>query len=65
MPKPSTRNDSTSEAGSVASAEIEGLVQNACQKAVEVLKAELINMFSDRLLHPECNPLNSVAYGYF
>jgi len=47
MPKPSTRNDSTSEAPKVVSADvIEGMVNDACQKAMEVLKAELTNMFS-------------------
>ena len=53
MPKPPTRSDSTSTNTSseamvgVTTAEIESLVKGACQKAMEVLKTELLNMFSD------------------
>jgi len=53
MPKPPTRSDSTSTDTSseamvgVTTAEIESLVKGACQKAMEVLKTELLNMFSD------------------
>lgn len=54
MPKPPTRSDSTgtdttSEAMvGVTTAEIDSLVKGACQKAMEVLKTELLNMFSDQ-----------------
>lgn len=53
MPKPPTRSDSTGTDTTsetmvgVTTAEIESLVKGACQKAMEVLKTELLNMFSD------------------
>jgi len=59
MPKPSTRydsaTDSTSEAPvGVAMADVEIIVKSACQKAVEVLKTELLNMFSEINARLEC-----------
>jgi len=53
MPKPPTRSDSTGTDTSsetmvvVTTAEGDSLVKEACQKAMEVLKTELLNMFSD------------------
>jgi len=48
MPKPATRSDSTTdESVSVASPDINELVQAACEKAVVVLKSELMKMFAD------------------
>jgi len=53
MPKLSTRSDSTSTDTTsealvgVAAADIEAMVKAACHKAVDVLKTELLNMFTD------------------
>lgn len=50
MSKPVTRSNSTSEASvgvATANVDIEKMVKAACQKAVEVLKDELLKMFSD------------------
>ena len=53
MPKPPTRSDSTSTDSTsgtlvgVSTADIEAMVKAACQKAAEVLKTELLNMFTD------------------
>ena len=53
MPKPPTRSDSTSTDSTsgtlvgVSTADIEAIVKAACQKATEVLKTELLNMFTD------------------
>ena len=48
MPKPATRSDSiTEETVGVASADINEVVQTACEKAVAVLKTELLKMFAD------------------
>ena len=52
MPKPSTRADSATDSTcdppvGMAAIDIEVMVQAMCQKAVEVLKTELMSMFSD------------------
>ena len=48
MPKTATRSDSVPEGSmGVAKIDIDELVQTACQKAVDVLKVELLKMFSD------------------
>lgn len=48
MPKPATRSDSTVDATvGVAAVDIERMVQEACQKATELLKTELLKLFSD------------------
>jgi len=48
MPKPNTRSESTSDSteGSVM-ADIDAMVNAACQKALDVLTSELMKMFSD------------------
>lgn len=48
MPKAGSRSDSTTDAAvGVAAADIESMVQKACQKATELLKVELLKMFTD------------------
>ena len=52
MPKPMTRSESVSDstevsAVGVAPTDIDAMVNAACQKAIDVLKTELMKMFSD------------------
>lgn len=52
MPKPATRSESVSDSaeglgGVTAATDIADMVNDACQKAVDVLRSELLKMFSD------------------
>lgn len=51
MPKPMTRSESVSDSTEVSvgvvPTDIDAMVNAACQKAIDVLKTELMKMFSD------------------